>query len=218
MPDSSVAITAGTGTNIDTITTPNGDHRQVVFVGDKGGYEGRASTNITPGRAGTAGQTLMTLHNATGSTVAVDLHRVTVDMWQTVIKAVTVPPPVIRLWKFTALPTGGSALSKIAIDSGLTASSSSVTLLQDSSTERTTTGTAISVTRPAGNVLTQEPAPRMITAAGYEPADRIELLSSGLVTLRALEGVAVFLDYTVATSNPVTDMWTVSIHWEEYTP
>lgn len=34
MADSSVAITAGTGTNIDTRTQSGGDHRQVVVLGD----------------------------------------------------------------------------------------------------------------------------------------------------------------------------------------
>jgi hypothetical protein len=33
--DSSVAITAGTGTNIDTRTAPDGNHRQVVVLGDE---------------------------------------------------------------------------------------------------------------------------------------------------------------------------------------
>jgi hypothetical protein len=34
MADSSVAITAGAGTSIDTRTNPDGEHRQVVVLGD----------------------------------------------------------------------------------------------------------------------------------------------------------------------------------------
>ena len=37
------------------------------------------------------------------------------------------------------------------------------------------------------------------------------------IQLDALEGLCVFLDYTLATQNPVTDMWVVSIEWEEIT-
>lgn len=219
MADSSVPISAGVGTNIDTITTPNGDHRQVVVVGDRGGYEGRAASFVIPGRAGTTGQSLFTIHNATGSTIAVNVKKITVDVYQTVIKAVTVPPPIIRLWKITALPTGGTAVTKVTTDSGGPTTSASVTLLQDASSDRTS-GTALATTRPAGTIVTQEPAPRLITAAGYEMADRIEFFAADgeCVTLRALEGLVVFADYTVATSNPVTDMWAVGIHWEEYTP
>jgi len=32
-----------------------------------------------------------------------------------------------------------------------------------------------------------------------------------------LEGICVFLDYTVATANPITDKWLVSCRWVEYT-
>lgn len=35
MADSAVAITAGTGTNIDTRTAPDGNHRQVAVIGDE---------------------------------------------------------------------------------------------------------------------------------------------------------------------------------------
>jgi hypothetical protein len=57
-----------------------------------------------------------------------------------------------------------------------------------------------------------------LTLASAEP-DREQFLleKTGTVTLRALEGIAVFLDYTVATSNPVTDMWQVDAVWEEHT-
>lgn len=34
MADSAVAVTPGTGANIDTATQANGDHRQVVAIGD----------------------------------------------------------------------------------------------------------------------------------------------------------------------------------------
>jgi len=220
MADSSIAITAGAGTAVDTFTMPNGDHRQVVMVNDHGSYAGKAATFTIPGRAGTAGQKLFSIHNATGSTIVAEVHKITIDLVQTVIKAVTVMPPVIRLWKVTVLPTNGTAATKVAEDSGATATSASVTVLQDASANGTSSTTALTATLPAGTVVSEEFAPRLITAAGYEMFDRTEFMSDPLesVVLRPLEGLVVFLDYTLATQNPITDMWLVGARWEEYTP
>ena len=222
MADSSIAVTVGTGTtvNADTFTVPNGDHRQVVMVGDHGAYSGKVATFRIPGRAGTTGQKLFSIHNATGSSIVAEVHKITVDLVQTVIKAVTVLPPVIRLWKVTVLPTNGSTCTKVAEDSGATATSSSVTVLQDASADGTSSGTALAATLPAGMIVSEEFAPRLITGAGYEMFDRIEFMSDELesIVLRPLEGLVLFLDYTLATQNPVTDMWLVGCRWEEFTP
>ena len=63
--------------------------------------------------------------------------------------------------------------------------------------------------------LTQEFAPRLITAAGYEMFDRTEFLRESPITLRALEGIVVFLDYVLVTQNVATDMWGVTCEWDE---
>lgn len=180
----------------------------------KATFRGRSQTFRTPGRAGTAGQKIFALHNATGSTKIVTLNQLTVDKVETVVKAVTVLPPVIRVHRFTALPTNGTALSKTAKDSALT-TNASVTAWGDASADGTGSATTLTVTIPAGNMLSQEFAPRLITAAGYEMADRIEMLVGQGIVLRALEGVVVFLDYVLATQNPVTDMWIVGCDWYE---
>jgi len=177
-------------------------------------FKGRASAFRTPGRAGTTGQKIMSLHNATGSPVTVTVNRVFIDLLQTVVKAVTVAPPVIRLWKVTVLPTNGTALTKNKIG-GSGASSSSVTVLGDASADGTGSGTTLTATLPAGAILSQEFAPRILTAVGQEAADRIEWLGETTVTLGALEGVVVFLDYVLATQNPVTDMWLAGMDWSE---
>lgn len=178
-------------------------------------FQGSAQTFRTPGRAGTTGQKILTLHNATGSTTIARVSKVTVDLNMTVVKAVTVIPPIVRLWKFTALPTNGTALTKVSRDSRLT-SNASVTVFGDASADGTNSTTALTVTLPAGQIITQEFAPRLITAAGYEIADRLEFLVGGDdVVLGALEGVCVFLDYTLATANPTTDMWVAGVHWTE---
>lgn len=175
-------------------------------------FRGRAQTFRIPGLAGTTGQKLFTLHNATGSTKIVRINRITVDMTATVVKAVTVLPPVIRVHRVTVLPTAGTACPKVAKDTALT-SSASVTCLQGASADGT--GTAITATIPASSILSQEFAPRLITAAGYEMFDRAEMLVGEEIVLRALEGIVVELVYVLATQNPTTDMWIVGCDWYE---
>jgi len=177
-------------------------------------FRGRVTTFRTPGRAGTVGQRIFALHNATGSTKIVHLNQIAVDLVVSVVKAVTVLPPVIRVHRFTALPTNGTALTKVSKDTALT-TNASVTAWGDSSADGTSSATTLTITIPAGSALTQEFAGRLITAAGYEPMDRTELLVDKDIILRPLEGIVVNLDYILATQNPITDMWLVSCDWWE---
>lgn len=180
-------------------------------------FRGRGSTFRTPGRAGTTGQKIAALHNATGSTVLVNVNRVSVDLAMTAAKAVTVLPPIIRIHRFTAVPTGGTALPKVGLDTALT-SNVSVTAWQDASADGTSSATALTVTIPASNIMTEEFAPRLITAAGYEPADRLTFFEgSPDLLLRPLEGIVVELVYSLATMNPITDMWIVQFDFDEHT-
>lgn len=223
MSDSFVQLPAdGVGKKLRTLDRGTPGHDQYVIQSDGRlvTFMGRACTFRIPGRAGTTGQKLFSIHNATGSAVKVDVEKICVDLVCTVIKAVTVLPPVIRLWKVTVLPTNGTAATKVAEDSGLyPTSSASVTLLGDASADGTNSGTALTATLPAGTIITQEFAPRLITAAGYEMFDRTVFMESDdeSITLNALEGIVVFADYVLATQNPATDMWTVSARWSEYT-
>lgn len=156
----------------------------------------------------------MSLHNATGSAVTVSVNKITIDLMQTVVKGVTVAPPMIRVWKVTVLPSNGTVLTKNKIG-GTTTSNASVTVRGDASADGTSSGTTLTATLPAGAIITQEFAPRLITAVGYENADRMEFLGDTTVELGVLEGLVVFLDYTLATQNPVTDMWIATMEWTE---
>lgn len=220
MANSSIPITAGSGTNVDTFTASNGDHRQYVIPANKGQFSGHTATFRTPGRAGTTGQKIFALHNATGSTIVAEINKVVVDHTQTVVTAVTVIPPIVRLWKVTVLPTNGTAGTKVADDSSSTASSSSITVFQDASADGTSSTTALTATLPAGTVIAEEFASILITGAGISKAPQIVFLSEALesVILRPLEGIVVFLDYTNASANATTDSWTVQCAWQEYTP
>ncbi len=179
-------------------------------------YKGRAFSFRTPGRAGTVGQKILALHNATASEVKVRVTRAWVDLAVTAAKAVTVLPPVIRLWKVTVAPSNGTVLTKVPIDSALV-SSASVTVRGDAQSDGTASASVLAATLPAGTIYTQTFAPRLITAAGYEPFDREVFLEDGHIDLNPLEGIVLFVDYVLATQNPITDMWLAGVEWEEYT-
>lgn len=174
-------------------------------------YRGRCGTFRQLGIAGTTGQKLFTIHNASGSTILVDVDSITVDVFQTAARVVA--PPLVRLHRITALPTGGTEVTKAPEDTALS-SSASLTMLQGTASEA---GAATAITATAGTIVEQEVGPRALTLVGYEQADRIELVRGAPITLRALEGLLVNLDYSVATSNPVTDNWIVTAKWTEYT-
>lgn len=187
-------------------------------------YKGRVSTFDTLGRAGTTGQKLAAIHNATGSAVLVDVEKVSVDVVQAAAagQAPTVLGTKIRMWKFTAVPTNGTILTKVPEDSALS-SKSSVTVWGDASADTVNSATALTITLPAGTFMVEEFAPRMLVVGTsattlYEPFDRTTFFEdeSVAITLRPLEGLAVFLDYTVATGNPATNHWMCSIRWTEY--
>jgi hypothetical protein len=76
MADSSVAVTAGSGTNIDTRTEgTNGNHRQVVVIGDPATNAGVAPVDATTGLA----------VNVTNASLTVGTHAVTLAAGATAI-------------------------------------------------------------------------------------------------------------------------------------
>ncbi len=179
-------------------------------------YKGRASTFKTPGRAAVS-QKIMSIHNATGSGVLVDVTKIRVDVHSTVVKLVTIVTPVIRLYRVTVLPTNGTALTKVPLDTTLS-SAAAVTVLGDASADNTASVTTLTATIPAGNIMAAVYAPRLITAAGYEMIDTVEFLVGDAVILRPLEGLVVFLeDAVVTTGIPATDKYIAYVDWDEYT-
>jgi hypothetical protein len=180
-------------------------------------YDGRASSFRIPGRAGTTGQKIFSIFNTTGSGLLVNLEEVHVHHVETVIKAVTVLPPVVRLYRVTVVPTNGTAAVKSPNDS-LQTSSASVAILFDASADGTSSATALTATLTT-QVVTGQFAARMITAAGFDMILKMDLLDGPdeYALLREGQGIVCMLDYTLATQNPVTDMWLVTADWTEYT-
>lgn len=195
-------------------TTPGTTNAVVIANEAAATFRGRATTFRAVGRAGTTPRRLLTLWNNTGSGKVVHINQVFIDLVQTAVIAFTVIPPVIRVYKITAAPSGGTAVTKNAKDNLLT-SNASITLLGDASADGTNSGTALACTTTAGAALTQEFAPRLITAAGYEMFDRSELLVGFDVVCRAGEGIVVSLDLTLATQDAVTSSWVAGVDWWE---
>ncbi len=226
MPDSFIPYGADPGTvgrrqatakrsmTRDAVTT-DFHHDEVVVVDRRVvTYRGAVGTFRTPGRAGTVGQKIAAIHNATGSTVLVDVTSMNVSIVDTVAKLVL--PPIVRAWRFTAVPTNGTALAKRGQDTAQT-SNASVTLWGDASADGTGSATTLTITLPAAQFLSQAPASRALTLVGVEPDRDIYLLTTiKPVVLQAGEGLAVHLDYPLATANPTTDMWMVDFAWDEY--
>ena len=183
-------------------------------------YQGAAATFITPGRA-TPPQYLLSLHNATSSTVLVSVSRIGLHLYRDTIKTILVIPPTIRVHRFTALPTNGTAITKVPLDSSLS-SSSSVTVKGDASSDGAASASPLAVTVPAGTALTQLWAGRgavsATTASGYEKLDAVDGVSESDLILRPLEGIVVLLDnYAATTGNPLQDRWVADVEWDEYT-
>jgi hypothetical protein len=185
--------------------------RNITFIG-------RSATFRTPGRAGTAGQKIFSIFNAVGSAVLVDVDKLTYSMAHTVVKAVTVLPPAVRLYRITALPTGGTAGQKIARNTTQT-SAAAVTTTWDASGDGTNSAVALAAVITGGTSIAGFFAPRIVTAVGYLNMERIELLDSfdERITLQAGQGLVMALDYTLATQNPITDMHLAMCRWTEYT-
>jgi hypothetical protein len=180
-------------------------------------FRGRSCSFRTPGRAGTAGQKIFSAFNPAASGRVCVINQITLDLYQTVVKAVTVAPPVIRIHRITTAPTNGTTMSRVAKDSLLT--TGVLVTTGDASSDGTSSASALThatANNTVNTAFTQEFAPRLITAAGYEMFDRTELLEGKDIILRASEGALVFLDYTLATQNPITDMWIVTMDWWEY--
>ncbi len=177
-------------------------------------FRGRATTYRAVGRAGTTPRRLLTLFNAAASGKVVHINKIDVDLLQTAAMAVTVVPPVVRIYRITAAATGGTALTKTAKDTALT-SSASITITGDASADGTNSVTALAATTTAGAALSQEFAARLVTAAGYEPFDKEEFLDGWDVVCRAGEGICVSLDLTLATQDPATSNWIVGVDWYE---
>jgi hypothetical protein len=184
------ASAATGGTFANQILPVNTDPKRIIS------FHGRSCSFKTPGRAATS-QKILSIHNATASAVLVDVQRIRVDVLNTAVKAVTIAVPVIRAVRYTTVQTNGTVLAKGTIDSSQS-SNASVTVTGDASADGTLSGTTLTLT------------PIMDTVEFF--------LGDTDITLRPLEGLAVFLESAVVTTGiPATDFYIASVDWVEYT-
>jgi hypothetical protein len=172
---------------------------------------GMASTFRTLGNAA-ALQNIFSIENSAGSTVLVSVKNISVEMDAT--SALTANMPLVKLSRPTALPTGGTVLSKGVTDS--TKSSSSAVIVRGATASDG--GAATAITATAGTMLRADYSMRLHTLAGQVLSLPHELIISGSpIILRANEALLVVVDGVVTTGNPATNHWQVDVVWEEYT-
>ncbi|MBA3243243.1 MAG: hypothetical protein H0T60_18640 [Acidobacteria bacterium] len=231
-----VAVTAGTGTSIASDDIGGVHYQRFKLAQGEDGvavdvssaaplyvhddteplatFKGRASTYRTVGRAGTVARRLLTIWNPVGSGKNVYVNALFVDFAALAAMAVTVIPPAIRVYRITAAPTNGTVITKNAKDTTLT-SVAGIEIRGDASADGTNSASALAATTTAGAMLTQEFFPRLITAAGYEVADRIDFLQEAGVIVRPGEGLCMSSDITLATQEPAGILTIASIDWWE---
>lgn len=178
-------------------------------------FLGKTCSFKTPGRAAVS-QKILSIHNAVGSTVLVDVNGFSVDILSTAVKEITIVVPIIRIVRYSTVQTNGTVLNKGTLNTSQT-SNTSVTVVGDASADGTLSASTLTLTPTA--TLEQGYAPRIFTAVGYEIMDTTPFINDGRpTTLRAGEGLAVFLDNAVVTTGiPATDIYAASVDWNEYT-
>lgn len=205
-----------------TLSTDSWDQYVVPVYNRVTSFVGRASSFATPGRGATT-QRLLALHNATGSSVIVNVNRFRVDVLTQAPKVITSLLPVIRIYRFTALPTNGATVSKVSLDVG-GLSAGAVTAWGDASAEATLAGTALTITTTAGTAIEQAYPSRSVAAnttvgnaTSYEWIDEIGYFDDDTdITLRALEGVCISIEQGAAAGSLSTDRYVGVIEWEEF--
>ena len=155
---------------------------------------------------------LATIENSTGSSVLVAVKHVRVEMDATAV--LTAVMPLVKLARTTALPTGGTTLSKGTLDT--TQSSASAVVVRCAAASDG--GAATAITATAGTVLRAEYIMRLHTAVGQVLANTKDLVDDNEpIILQAGEALLVYVDSAAASSNPNTNNWQVDVAWEEYT-
>ena len=184
-------------------------NRSVAFCG-------AAASWRTLGNAA-SGQDIFTIENQAGSAVIVGVSRLVVEMDSTVV--LTAVAPQFKTYRATALPSGGTVLTKNAIDTAMTSSASVV--LRGATASDGGAATAITVSPPATNPLWHQYLSRLHTAVGQVLCDEYSMLPSDIadvdwVSVRAGEALGIEIVGTAA-SNAATNHYVVKCAWFEYT-
>ena len=201
-------------------------HEQYVIPQEEAvfSYKGRAGTFRLVGRA-TATQNLFTIWNgSTNANLIVRVNRILLDTYTTAAKLLATAPPIVRVSRITAAPTSGDLMIKSTRDTTAGTTDANVVLRQDSASDTTVSTTTLAAAPTAGNMLTQEVLPRVVTPNAtttasvnpyFEPADRMEFFAGEPdIILRQNQGLVVHI---AVNANAATDFYFGAIDWDEYT-
>lgn len=122
-------------------------------------FKGAVSTFRIVGLA-TANHNLFTIFNKTGSTKFIKLKRLTIQTEATAVLATVAP--IVHATRITALPTGGTVITKVPFDSTLTADAN-IEMMQATASDG---GAATTITATAGTRLWASFKSRIHTAVG----------------------------------------------------
>jgi hypothetical protein len=155
---------------------------------------------------------VFSIENSVGSAVLVSVKKISIELDATAV--LTANMPLVKLSRPTALPTGGTALSKGVTDSTKSTSASVIVRGANASDG----GAATAITATAGTMLRADYIMRLHTAVGQVLSPPHDLITDGSpIILRANEALLIVVDGLVTTGNPATNHWQVDIVWEEYT-
>lgn len=153
---------------------------------------------------------LLTIEN-TDATVVVTIRDIMVQLDATAV--LTAVMPLVKVSRATAVPTGGTTLTKAKFDTGNTSDAQIVVRGANASDG----GVASAITATAGDVLWQEYQMRMHTVVGQvlSPPSRMPTLLDKSLVLRQNEALLVQVVASAGTSNPATNHWSVCVTWDE---
>jgi hypothetical protein len=121
--------------------------------------------------------------------------------------------PLVKVSRATAVPTGGTTLSKAQFDTG-NASDAQIVVRGGNASDG---GVASAITSTAGTTIWQEYQMRMHTVVGQviSPPSRLPTILTKDLVLRQNEALLVQVVASAGTSNPATNHWSVTVTWDE---
>lgn len=153
---------------------------------------------------------LFTIEN-TDATVEVRIRDLMIQLDATAV--LTAVMPLVKLSRATAVPTGGTTITKAQFDTA-NASDAQVVVRAANASDG---GAATAITATAGTTIWQEYQMRMHTVVGQvlSPPSRVPTILVKDLVLRQNEALLVQVVASAGTSNPATNHWSVCVTWDE---
>lgn len=153
---------------------------------------------------------LFTIEN-TDATIEVRIRDLMIQLDATAV--LTAVMPLVIVSRATAVPTGGTTLSKAQFDTA-NASDAQIVVRGANASDG---GGASAITATAGTRIWQEYQMRMHTVVGQvlSPPSRMPTILTKDLVLRQNEALLVQVVAAAGTSNPATNHWSVCVTWDE---